>query len=296
MNRSVFVFSVVLILLSPSISAQSTRKKAETNRLYIEDLFKRVEAMEGVLGDLPDRLRGLEDQIQTVLEQNAKDVSQQRQDLQELRAQLENLRFQLVDFRRTNWTEPRPEADTAPISMTTGERPSEPTPPEPTMKHPETSAVTTLTEPIVSEIEKTVEPTEDNPVPTEEQLTAEPTAAERLKEARSDLLRGRYRRALETYQAVVTSEATDEEMAQGLFGMGNAQLALGDYNSALTSYIRVSDDFPHTAAAPATLLKAGQTLNGLGRLDEAERTLKRLQAEYPQSEEARLAALGASLR
>lgn len=132
------------------------------------------------------------------------------------------------------------------------------------------------------------------PLPSlSEAAPARDAAAEELYVRALDLVRRReFAEALRELDAFLTRFPRDERALRAQFWRGEVLFAQHEYVHALAAYEQVLAGEPHGAKVPDVLLRLARCSLRVGTPERARALLEQLEAEYPDSEAARLVRRG----
>lgn len=116
------------------------------------------------------------------------------------------------------------------------------------------------------------------PVRTEPPVPADNDALSRV---RSLYQTGRYAMAQQEAETVLSGNPSGPVAGEARFILGEALLAQGEYREAANQFLENYTSDPNGARAPASLLKLGTSLNGLGEREAACSSLEELFNVYP---------------
>ncbi len=92
--------------------------------------------------------------------------------------------------------------------------------------------------------------------------------------------------AREIYEEYQRKWPSDPKSAEAGFRVGDLLFGMKRYRDALLSYGRVAEDFPRSDRAPAAMLGAAESMTRLEMKDDAVSVLRQLVEKYPKSEAA----------
>lgn len=99
----------------------------------------------------------------------------------------------------------------------------------------------------------------------------------------------RYQEAITGFRSLIDTAPAGDLAPNAQYWLGEAYYVTRDYESAATAFEAVAERWPGSGKAPGALLKLGYSQYELKRLADAQQTLGRLTARYPDTEAARLA-------
>jgi len=120
------------------------------------------------------------------------------------------------------------------------------------------------------------------PLSAADQQRAYDAAFAALKDAR-------YEEAINGFRGLLDSAPAGDLAPNAQYWLGEAYYVTRDYESAATAFDAVATRWPASGKAPGAMLKLGYSQYELKRPGEAQQTLGRLTARYPDTEAARLA-------
>jgi TolA-binding protein len=94
---------------------------------------------------------------------------------------------------------------------------------------------------------------------------------------------GKHAEAEENYQQVVNKAGNSIYARTARLGLAQAQVAQGEYDSAITIYTELSRDTSSTLPLDGVLLQLGRAYARAGKKEEAVRAFTRVVDEFPQS-------------
>jgi TolA-binding protein len=111
--------------------------------------------------------------------------------------------------------------------------------------------------------------------------------AARYEAAACLLQLGRAKDAIDRYREVIDRDGNGLYGDMARMGLGEAQIATGQYDAAIASYRELTSK--PTVPTDAVLMQLGRAYAKAGKKTEAERTFKRIMDEFPQSQYAQAA-------
>lgn len=93
----------------------------------------------------------------------------------------------------------------------------------------------------------------------------------------------RYREAEGQFIAFVSRYPNSELTDNAQFWIGESRYARQDYQGALEAFSATVADYPGGNKVPDAMLKAGKSLEALGRLDQARQTYLEIQRRFPET-------------
>jgi tol-pal system protein YbgF len=116
---------------------------------------------------------------------------------------------------------------------------------------------------------------------------SDPAPGNRAFEAAYGLFKsGSHANAVKAFQEFLKKYPDSVHVPNANYWLGNAQLALKDYKSALDTYQGLIKDFPEMPKTADVLYGIAVCQQGLKRTNASRKTLKQLVAKYPRSEAA----------
>jgi tol-pal system protein YbgF len=118
---------------------------------------------------------------------------------------------------------------------------------------------------------------------------AAPAASEEFERAMTRFKEKNYKGAYKLFEQSLSGQPGDEQAAKALYLMGECQFNQGEYDLAILDYQKVITNYsgdPHSAAA---LLRQGMAFEKLTDKETAKMIYTKLNTEYPDSREAKLA-------
>lgn len=92
------------------------------------------------------------------------------------------------------------------------------------------------------------------------------------------------------FEEILSTSVTHELAPDAQYQIGETYVAEEEYDEALKAFDRLSELFPSSSRAPTALFRAGVVSEERGNISKARDYFTRVQAGYPGSDEARLAA------
>jgi tetratricopeptide (TPR) repeat protein len=99
------------------------------------------------------------------------------------------------------------------------------------------------------------------------------------------LKQGLYEDAIDHLSSFSSSDVMLSSVSKG--AQGDAYMELGDAESAISQYKSAANSSPNNFTSPMYLLKAGQVLESIGEYAEAVDVYKKIEEDYPESQEGR---------
>ncbi len=101
---------------------------------------------------------------------------------------------------------------------------------------------------------------------------------------------GNYKGAIDGFRGFVAAYPTSPLASNAQYWLGEAFYVNRDYQNAITSFQKVTTEWPDSRKAPDALVKVGFTQSAMGRNGDARVTLEEVVRKYPGTEAAQLAS------
>ena len=119
---------------------------------------------------------------------------------------------------------------------------------------------------------------------------AAPAGEQATYDAAFNALKGAdYPKAITTFKTFLASYPTSPLASNAQYWLGEAYYVTREYNEAISSFRKVTTDWPDSRKAPDALVKIGFTQAAMGRNAEARATLEDVARRYPGTDAATLA-------